>query len=58
MELQVVGYVLVATAASLSIVDCIPGNRPLKLKDLNTPEDQLASHKDVWKLLVSTKIED
>ena len=56
MEVQTVGIVLIATAATLSIVDCIPNN-PARLKDLDIPKEELASHKDVFKLLLSTKLD-
>lgn len=56
MDLQTLGIVLIATAATVSIVDCLPGNS-MRLKDLDTPKDQLASHSDVFKLLMSTKID-
>ncbi len=56
MEMQTVGLVLIATAATISIVDCIPGS-PMRLKDLDTPKEELASHTDVFKLLMSTKLD-
>ncbi len=52
-----IGIALVATAATVSLMDFMPGQNPLKFKDLNTPEEELASHSDVLKLIFGTKIE-
>jgi hypothetical protein len=56
MEMQTIGLVLIATAATISIVDCIPGNS-MRLKDLETPKEELASHSDIFKLLMGTKVD-
>jgi hypothetical protein len=56
MEVTTLGWVLIATAATVGIVDCIP-NSPLRLKDLNTPKEELASNSDLFKLLFSTRID-
>ncbi len=49
---------LVATAATVSLMDLVPGEKnPLRLKDLNTPQEELASHSEVLKLIFGTKID-
>jgi len=55
-NIQSVGIFFGVLAVLAALADMLP-NSPFKLKDLNEPDENLASHSDVWKLLLSNDCE-
>lgn len=51
LDMQTVGTFFGVLAILSAIADLLP-NSPFKLKDLNTPKEDLASHSDVFNLLL------
>ena len=56
LNFQTVGVFVGVLAVLSAIADLMP-NSPFKLKDLNEPQENLASHSDVWKLIFSNENE-
>jgi hypothetical protein len=50
--IQLAGTVLLASGITLGVFDGMPGDNPIKVKDLNIQDkSELASHQDVLSLL-------
>ena len=57
VNFQSIGIFVGVLAMLSAVADMMP-NSPFKLKDLNEPQENLASHSDVWKLILSSELDN
>jgi hypothetical protein len=55
---QLLGTALLVSGTALGVLDAMPGDNPVKLKDLNKEEtEDQASHSEVLELLFKMKVD-
>ncbi|MCA9815250.1 MAG: hypothetical protein H6677_12990 [Candidatus Obscuribacterales bacterium] len=55
---QILGTALLVSGTALGVLDALPGDNPVKLKDLNDAErEPQASHAEVLDLLFKMKVD-